>query len=353
VVQVLLLLLGAALGLWAVYRLRGVLLLLVLAVFFAYLVAPLVRALRRPMPVRGRRIALPLTLAIAVVYALILGGLTLAVILMLPVAHREVAALVLEGPGYIARAQDQWRLLQAGYQIRVLPGEVRESVDRALQQGLTAGGGYVTGDLLPRIGGWLTYLPWLALVPILAFFMLRDARLLCDLVLRVLPRGHLRSRGVLFLGELNETLAAYIRAQVTACLLIGIICTVGFVMIGVPYAVILGISAGLLEFIPFAGPLTVGVAAASFAAFHSVGQVVAVVTFLVVLRVLQDYVVYPRIAGRGLHLHPLAIVAAILCGAELGGLAGIFLAIPAVAVLTVTFRHYRQHRAAELLAESA
>ena len=98
----------------------------------------------------------------------------------------------------------------------------------------------MTGDLLPRIGGWLTYLPWLVLVPILAFFLLRDARLLCDLVLRVLPRGRLRSRGVLFLGELNETLAAYIRAQVTACLLIGIICTVGFVMIGVPYAVILG-----------------------------------------------------------------------------------------------------------------
>jgi predicted PurR-regulated permease PerM len=350
---VLLLVLGAALGLWVLYRLRGVLLLFVLAVFFAYMVAPLVRVLRRPVPVRGRRFALPLPLAIAVVYALTLGGLALAVILMLPVLHREVGALARAAPGYLARAQDQWRLLQAGYQIHVLPGAVRESVDRALLQGMTAGEGWVAGDLLPRIGGWLTYLPWLALVPILAFFLLKDARLLCGLALRILPRGRLRSRGVVFLGELNESLAAYIRAQVTACLLVGVICTIGFVLIGIPYAVVLGIAAGLLEFVPLAGPLTVGVVAASFAAFHSVGQVVAVATFLIVVRVLQDYVLYPRIVGRGLRLHPLAIVTAILCGAELAGLAGIFVAIPAVAVLTVSFRHYREHRSAEALAEPA
>jgi predicted PurR-regulated permease PerM len=347
------LLLGAALGLWVLYRLRGVLLLLVLAVFFAYLVAPLVRVLRRPISARGRSFVLPLPLAIGVIYALILGGLALAIILLLPILNREIAGLAREAPGYLARAQDQWRVWQAGYQLGLLPGEVREAVDRALLQGVNAAEGYLTGDLLPRIGAWLTYLPWLALVPILAFFLLKDARLLRDLALRILPGGRLRSRGVVFLGELNETLAAYVRAQVTACLLIGIACTIGFAMIGIPYAVVLGTAAGLLEFIPLAGPLTAGLAAASFAAFHSLGQVVAVAIFLLVLRAVQDYVVYPRIVGRGIHLHPLAIVAAILCGAELGGLAGIFLAIPTVAVLTMIYRHYREHQAAGALSASA
>lgn len=230
---------------------------------------------------------------------------------------------------------------------------MRDAVDRALHQGATAGEAYVTGDLLPRIGGWLAYLPWLILVPILAFFLLKDARLLRDLVLRILPRGRLRSRGTEFLGELNETLAAYIRAQITACLVVGVVCTMGFVLIGIPYAVVLGIAAGLLEFVPLAGPLTVGVVAASFAAFHSLGQALTVMAFLVGLRVVQDYVVYPRIVGRGVHLHPLAIILAIQCGAELGGLMGIFLAIPALAVLTVTYRHYRDHRAAEALRDPA
>jgi predicted PurR-regulated permease PerM len=77
------------------------------------------------------------------------------------------------------------------------------------------------------------------------------------------------------------------------------------------------------------------------------------VTVLVVLRIAQDYIVYPKIVGRGMHLHPLAIILAILCGAELGGLTGIFLAVPAVAILTVTYRHYRDHRAAEALLEPA
>jgi predicted PurR-regulated permease PerM len=154
-----------------------------------------------------------------------------------------------------------------------------------------------------------------------------------------------------FLVELNDTLAAYIRAQVTACLLIGIVCTAGFLVLEVPYAVVFGIAAGLLEFIPLAGPLTIAVLVVGFAAFHSLGQALAVGVFLAVLRVVQDYVVYPRIVGKGIHLNPLAVILAILCGGELGGLAGIFLAIPVVAV-AVAYRHYQKHRAATLQNES-
>jgi predicted PurR-regulated permease PerM len=222
-----------------------------------------------------------------------------------------------------------------------------------MHQGAAAGETYVTSDLLPRIGGWLTSLPWLTLVPILAFFLLKDARFMRDLALQILPRGRLRSRGVKFLGELNETLAACIQAQVTASLLIGVVCTIGFLLIGVPYAMVLGIAAGVLEFIPLAGPLTIGVVAAGFAAFHSLGQAIAVLLFLVVLRVVQDYVVYPKIVCRGIRMHPLAVILAILCGAAVGGLMGVFLAIPAVAVLTVTYRHYREHRAVQALGEPA
>jgi predicted PurR-regulated permease PerM len=193
----------------------------------------------------------------------------------------------------------------------------------------------------------LAYLPWLILVPILAFFLLKDAGRLRKSALRILPRGHLRSRGDVFLVELNDTLAAYTRAQVTACLLIGVVCTIGFLVIGVPYAVVLGITAAVLEFIPLAGPLTIGVLAIGFAAFHSLGQAVAVLLFLVVLRAVQDYVVYPKIVGTGIHLPPLSVILAILCGAQLGGLAGIFLAIPAVAVLSLAYSHYRDHQGAE------
>jgi hypothetical protein len=65
----------------------------------------------------------------------------------------------------------------------------------------------------------------------------------------------------------------------------------------------------------------------------------------------QDYIVYPRLIGQGIHLHPLAVILAILCGAELAGVAGIFLAIPVVAILTVSYRHWLEHRGSEGLAD--
>jgi predicted PurR-regulated permease PerM len=73
--------------------------------------------------------------------------------------------------------------------------------------------------------------------------------------------------------------------------------------------------------------------------------------FLGVLRIVQDYVIYPRIIGQGIHLHPLAVILAILAGAEIAGVAGIFLAIPVIAVLTVSYRHWLEHRGSETIAE--
>jgi predicted PurR-regulated permease PerM len=192
--------------------------------------------------------------------------------------------------------------------------------------------------------GVLRFLPWLILIPILAFFLLKDAEAFRRSALLALPRGHLRWQGADLFQDVNSALAAYIRAQLTACLLIGVLCTVGFAIIGVPYTLVLGVIAGLLEFIPLVGPFVVAVIATVIAAFISTGEAVAVLLFLCVLRVVQDYVIYPRLIRQGIHLHPLAVIVAILCGHELAGVAGIFLAIPLIAVLTVGYRHWLEYR---------
>ena len=76
-----------------------------------------------------------------------------------------------------------------------------------------------------------------------------------------------------------------------------------------------------------------------------------VLLFLGVLRIVQDYVVYPRLIGQGIHLHPLAVIFAILAGEKLAGVAGIFLAIPVVAILTVSYKHWMEHRGSEGIAD--
>ncbi len=335
-------------ALWILYRLEGVLLLVILAVFFAYLLAPVVGFFRRTFRIGGslRTRTLPLPAAIGIVYLLLFGTLALAVWLLLPVVTAQFAELTKELPGYIARAQARlhsWQSYERGH----FPRGARDAINGAIEQGYESGAAAFKSGIFPWIGRMLGYLPWLVLVPILALFLLKDADSFRQSALRLFPRGRMRWRGREFFEDVNSALASYVRAQLIACLIVGAACTVGFALIGVPYAVVLGIIAGLLEFIPLAGPLAVGALAVIFALFRSPGQAVGVFAFLAILRLVEDYVVYPRIIGRGIHLHPLAVILAILCGAELAGLTGVFLSIPVVAILSVAFRHWREHQAEE------
>jgi predicted PurR-regulated permease PerM len=200
--------------------------------------------------------------------------------------------------------------------------------------------------------GWVAFIPWLVLIPVLSFFLLKDADTFRRSALQMLPKGRWRWRGDEFFQDINSTLAAYIRAQLTACVFIGVICALGFTLLGLPSPLVLGVIAGVCEFIPLVGPLLVAVVAAFLAILHA-GPFSAflVLLFLAVLRIVQDYWIYPKLIGQGIHLHPLAVIIAILSGAELAGVAGIFLAIPVVAILTVSYRHWLEHRGSEGLAD--
>ena len=129
-----------------------------------------------------------------------------------------------------------------------------------------------------------------------------------------------------------------------SCLLIGCICTLGFYLLGLNYGLLIGVLAGILEFIPLIGPLTVGIIAVTIAAFNSPWQALYVAIFLIVLRLIHDYVTYPRIVREGIHLHPLAIILSVLAGEQIAGITGVFLSIPVVALITVLAKHIREHR---------
>ncbi|HVG38957.1 MAG TPA: AI-2E family transporter [Pyrinomonadaceae bacterium] len=351
ILRIIFIVLAVAAVIWMLYTLEQVLLLVVLAIFFAYLVAPLVEFVRRPVKWRNRERLLPRPIAIGIVYLVIFGGLGLATYLSIPKLGDQISQFAEQAPTYLLTARGRAAKLSQLYQRLQLPPSAREAVNNAAMRAIGGAESYLTNGL-SSVAGVITYLPWLVLIPILAFFLLKDADDFRKSALDMLPRGRLRWRGDEFFQDVNSTLAAYIRAQLTACLIIGVVCTIGFWLIGIPYYFLLGLIAGLLEFIPLAGPLVVAVLVAVIASFYSPGQVIAVIVFLGVLRIIHDYVIYPRIIGQGIHLHPLAVVLAILCGEELAGLAGIFLAIPVVAIISVTYRHWREHRgSAGLVAE--
>jgi predicted PurR-regulated permease PerM len=254
---------------------------------------------------------------------------------------RQLASNV---PNYTNSIQDWVKGMNNRFEGYRIPTELQEEVNKKIGGYLGEFGQALTafvGGLLINI---LIYLPWLVLVPVLSFFFLKDVNTFRVLLLRFFPIGNWRARAELFLDDVNKTLAAYTRAQMISCLLIGSVCTLGFYVLGLNYALLLGIMAGILEFIPLIGPLFVAITAITIGAFYSPWQALYVGIFLLVLRLIHDYVTYPRIVREGIHLHPLAIVLSVLAGEQIAGITGVFLSIPAVALLTVLAKHIREHR---------
>jgi predicted PurR-regulated permease PerM len=336
--QVILVGLAIAAGLWTLYRLERLAVLLTLTTFFAYLVAPLVRLAERPVRIAGTERHLSRGLAIAVVYLLLMAIGSTAGGILVPKVTRQLGEAVVQAPGYAVSLRAWEQRWVDYYEQSDLPVEVRQSIDRSV---LGAGDAVIEDARASMIAvvGALSYLPWLVLIPILAFFLLKDAHRFRRGALGVLPhRFRLRARRLF--DEMSAVLAAYVRAQFLACALIGSVCGVGFAILGVPYPVLLGTLAGALEFIALVGPFLAAVIATVVAAFQAPVLALRVLVFLASLRVIHDYVIYPRLVGRGLHLHPFVVVIAVLAGVELGGVVGLFMAVPVVAIISVVYRHW-------------
>ncbi|MGH9880280.1 MAG: AI-2E family transporter [Pyrinomonadaceae bacterium] len=347
ILRVVIIVLLVAAAIWIIIKLTGVILLLVLSIFFAYLVSPLVDFLRRPIRIAGRELAMPRVLAIVLAYLIIVAALVAIILLVVPRVGSQFPEFAEQARGYWRTLGAKTQAISEYFRVHRMP----EPVLDALNNVAASIGHYVTGVLQSMVG-WLAYIPWLILIPILSFFLLKDVETFRRSALQMLPRGRWRWRGDEFFQDVSGTLAAYMRAQLTACLFIGLICSVGFTLLDLPSPLVLGLIAGLFEFVPLVGPLLVAVLAAIVAGLHA-GPFSAflVLLFLGILRIVQDYFVYPRLIGQGIHLHPLAVIVAILSGAELAGVAGIFLAIPVVAILTVSYRHWLEHRGSEGFAD--
>jgi predicted PurR-regulated permease PerM len=184
---------------------------------------------------------------------------------------------------------------------------------------------------------------WIILVPILAIFFLLDGNLFAQNVIEMADRRRQRQflRGLL--ADLDTMLAHYIRAQLILAALTMVALTVLLTLIRLPYGTVLGVIAGVLEFIPLAGPLAAAVTILGVAFLTSYHHILLVAILLGAWRIAQDYVTAPRIMGKSLELHPLATLFAILSGGEVAGVIGVYLSIPIAATLRIFWRRWHAY----------
>jgi predicted PurR-regulated permease PerM len=177
---------------------------------------------------------------------------------------------------------------------------------------------------------------WLFAIPILAIFFLRDGRQMRDAIIEAFERRGDAPRVKRILRQVDTMLVEYIRAQLALAGLSFVFYSVSMLVLRFPYAIALGFLGGVLEFLPAVGWIASAVAILT-TGFLTHSHWIWMAGLLIVWRVVQDYVNSPRIMGKNLELQPLTVVFALMVGGQVGGIAGLYLSVPAVAVLRIVW----------------
>lgn len=307
------------------------------AVFFAYLIDPLVGAVSTRFKLsRGR--------AIAIVYVGIFVALAALFISVGPRIVQEAQKLSSTLPDLyqkIATGQIAWQLgMQHGWS--------RETIQR-LQEFLATHKEAMTrlaSDFGVRLAAVGSNAWWLVLIPILAVFFLKDGSNLTSAVIDVFERRRQRAFAEGVLADVHVMLAHFIRAQLILAVLTGVVFSLALTIMRVPYGYVLGVIAGFLEFIPVVGPLVAALLIVGVAIGTGYNHVIVLIAFLAIWRGVQDYVTSPRIMGSQVELHPLLALFGILAGAEVGGVIGVYLSIPIMATLRIFWQRWRVYQSA-------
>jgi predicted PurR-regulated permease PerM len=322
------------LAFYAVYLVRKTLLVFVLALFLAYLIAPLVRLIER---VNWRR--LPRTVSVAEAFLLVVALATLGFALVAPSASDEARKLAEQLPTLsettTLAANTRLPAWLEPYRARVF-GVLQEGVRDAAQavlplaKNLAAGAVHFAGNLV-----------FVALIPILAFMLVKDGPQIEQGLLRELGPNAPRRRIVSILSDLHEALGHYVRALGLLVLATLVAYAVFFSLLQVPYGILLAALAAMLEVIPVLGPLTAAVLSLFIAGISGYDHLLWMVAFFIGYRIFQDYVLAPWLMGGGVGVHPVLVIFGLLAGEQLGGIAGVFLSIPVIAALAILARHVR------------
>jgi predicted PurR-regulated permease PerM len=299
------------------------------ALIVAYILLPVVAALQR-------RFALPRTLAALAVFvallAIIFGGGRLVIPRIAENAgdlQRNWPVLLVNAQQTIANTFDQIGLGDVvssiiGPNVDDIERQLAAMAQRTALPIAVAAGHFLLESLVFLIG---------------TFLLLRDAPRMYEFVRRNLP-GRQRREILQVLGETNVMLGRYIRGQLFLVLLMSTVTTIVLTILGVPYSVLLGVLTGLLETIPFVGPITAGAIACLVALGHpnpfgwsQLVYVSVVAIMYTILRHAEDYLVIPTVIGRAVRLHPAIVIFSLLTGGAVFGLLGIILAVPFAATL--------------------
>lgn len=333
------LLVTLALLVWLLLELRPILTPFVVGGLLAYLGDPIADWLQR----RG----LGRSASVAVVFLVLTIFFVVGLLILLPLLINQANILIRGIPaayGWVTGSVLPWMRSALDLPPEAVPAlEVKQTLTQNWQSVgklLAAVGRYVTSsgaNLLLSLGN-------LVLIPVVAFYMLRDWDRLTPKALGLLPEDW-QDKAEELARECDEVIGAFLRGQFMVMLALGAIYSVGLAIIGLDVAVLIGTMAGLASIVPYLGAI-VGIASAAIAAYIQFGELVALVGVAVVFSIgqlIESYLLTPVLVGDRIGLHPVVVIFAVLAGGQLAGFVGVLVGLPVAAVVAVLLRHIKDY----------
>ena len=322
---------------WALYRVRGVLLLIYVAALVAIGLAPVVASVERLRLRRRRRLRLPRWAAILAIYLALIGSVIVVAMLVLPPLIAQARAFWDDAPRLLRQGQ-QW-LLDRG--ILTQPISMRDAVEQA-----PGAGGDAVGTVLGAIWGFVGGIFGILTILILAFYFLVDSHGLVQTFIRLFPR-EARRRVADACTRVSTKVSAWLAGQILLAAIIGTTAAIGLWLLDVPYFYVLALIAGIGEMIPVVGPLLAAIPAVAVALSVSPATALFVALFFLGQQQVENHVLVPKVMERQVGVSAVVVIVALLLGGSLLGIVGAILAVPTAAILHVIFQELVPEAAGE------
>lgn len=331
-IKTLLKFLGVTAALILLYRIRAVFFPFILAGFLAYLLHWPVDWMEKRGIKRGTGIIVSYLLLGLIIY--------LTANIFLPSFIEEINDLLKVLPGYLQKVQYFLERQQAGINKESLPLAVKKSIIAEIKS--------LEKSIAGLLNSVLTAIKWVStrlfdflLAPILAYYILKDVHDLKKRLISYLP-VQFRDEAIIFFRVCDSVFGRFIKGHLLICFVVGIVTGLALFFLNIPYSFLLGLIAGLLELIPYFGPILASIPILTIALIK--GKIYFLKTLIVILLIqqLEGNVLAPKILGESLGLHPLIVIFLLLSGFSLGGVIGMILAVPMAAVVRNLYIIFRR-----------
>jgi predicted PurR-regulated permease PerM len=322
-------------GIYILFLIKGVLAIFFVAFLLSSALGPAVDWLKRKK--------FPRALAAASIYAVFIFLIVLFLYFFIPTVIREAVDFSKNSPEYISKITNEFPLSD----INQTGSNGTFDEITTLGTNLQSAVGKIFSLLVKIFGGILSFV----LVLVLAFYMLVEDNVINKLILSVVP-ARSQSFAIGLSDRLQKGIGRWLRGQLILSGIIFVIVYIGLLILGVKYALILAIIAGLAEFIPYLGPLISAVPAIVVAFVQAPMMVLLVIGLYYLTHWLESHIVVPQVMGRMIGLNPIVIIAAMLIGFKLGGLVGVVLAIPLAMAVNISVRFFLENKNTEVKSDS-